>query len=114
MVFSKRQGLVTDRKKEEIARTIAQRNAMERSAVFLPHGSRLFEVEAGWESLMLMKAEGTMRCDTLSMLEAGLRNPDVRSLFVPLKALMTVDDIEKICRRNGAAKTIFKETGEKA
>lgn len=100
---------MTGRVLDDVALTVAQQNAMERSCVFLPHGSRLFQVEQGWESTMIRKDPNVTTCDTILSFEAALRDPDCKVIFIPTGALMTGGDIEKVCQRNGATKTIFQE-----
>jgi hypothetical protein len=94
---------------EKMAAVVAQQNAMERSCKFLPHGSRLFEIEQGWESLTVSRDEGVAVADSLLSLERALRDPENKIIFIPLGALMTDQDIEKVCQRNAAVRTIFKE-----
>jgi hypothetical protein len=94
---------------EMTAAVAAQQKAMERSFRLLPHGSRLFETEQGWESLTISRGEGVATADTLLSLEQALRNPENKIIFIPLGALMTDQDIEKVCHRNAAVRTIFKE-----
>jgi hypothetical protein len=94
---------------EEVAAAVAQQKAMERGPVFLPHGSRLFHVPSGWEANMIKHDKAVTSCETLLELEAGLKNPDVKVMFIPLNALMTEQDIEKVCHRNGVTKTLYKE-----
>ena len=101
-------------KLEALGLYAAQQNAMQRSCRFLPHGGRLFAVESGWESAMIKKEEGTAQCGTLLTLEAALRDPDVRVIFLPLGARVADADIERLCHRNGAAKTLFREVEKKA
>jgi hypothetical protein len=94
---------------KDVAVAAAQQNAMERGCKFLPHGSRLFDVEQGWESTMIRGDKGVLVADTLLTLEAALQNADNKVIFIPLGALMTEKDIEKLCQRNAIAKTLFKE-----
>ena len=93
----------------EVAAVVAQQNAMERGCVFLPHGCRLFKVEEGWESAMIRNDKGVAACDTLLVLEEALRNPEAKIIFIPEGAMITGQDIEKICQRNGVTKTLFRE-----
>lgn len=93
----------------DVAVVAAQQNAMERGCKFLPHGSRLFEVEQGWESITINSDKKVAVADTLLTLESALRNPQNKVIFIPMGALMTDRDIEKICQRNAAVRTIFKE-----
>ena len=93
----------------DVAVAAAQQNAMERRCTFLPHGCRLFEVEQGWESAMIAKDRGVTVADTLLTLEEALRDPAKKVIFLPLGALMTDQDIEKLCHRNAIVKTFFKE-----
>lgn len=114
MVFSgiKHRGMPS-KTMDEVASVVAQKNAMERPFRTLAHGCRLFQVEKGWESAMLGRDLGIARCDSLLSFEAALRNPDVRSIFIPLGAPVSEKDIEKICHRNGVGKMLFREV-EKA
>ncbi|MCE9507825.1 MAG: hypothetical protein K8R48_05865 [Alphaproteobacteria bacterium] len=93
----------------KVAVEVAHQNAMERGCKFLPHGSRLFTVEQGWESAIISKDKGVAVADTLLTLEAALRNPENKVIFIPLDAAMTEGDIEKLCQRNAITKTLFKE-----
>lgn len=94
---------------DDVAVAVAQENAMERGPTFLPHGCRLFRTEQGWESNMIKRDKGVSSCETLLELEAALRDPDVKILFIPLNAIIADADIEKVCQRNGVSKTLFKE-----
>ena|SRR3989304_2931512 len=93
----------------EVAASVAHQNAMGRGCKFMPHGSRLFEVEQGWESAMISSDKNAAVADTLLALEAALREPENKVIFIPIDALMTDKDIEKLCRRNAIIKTLFKE-----
>lgn len=94
---------------EQAGIAAAQQNAMERSVKFLPHGCRLFEVEQGWESTMINRDKSVLVADTLLSLESALRDPENKVIFIPLDALMTDKDIEKLCQRNAIVKTFFRE-----
>lgn len=82
---------------------------MERGTRFLAHGSRLFSVSSGWESDMIRQDKGVASCGSMLALEEAMRDEDVRVIFIPHDAMLTDADIEKICERNGATKTLFKE-----
>ena len=92
-----------------VALAAAQLKAMERGCKFLPHGCRLFEVEQGWESTMINRDKSVAVADTLLTLESALRDPENKIIFIPMGALMTDQDIEKLCQRNAIIKTFFKE-----
>ena len=94
---------------DDLAVTIAQQKAMERGPTFLPHGCRLFRVDAGWEGNMIRRDKGVASCATLLELEDALRNEAVKVVFIPLEALFSDAEIEKLCQRNGVTKTLFKE-----
>jgi hypothetical protein len=94
---------------EKTASAAAQQNAMERSCKFLPHGCRLFDVEQGWESITISRDKNVAVADTLLVLEQALRDPEKKIIFIPLGALITDQDIEKLCQRNAIVKTFFKE-----
>ncbi|HYD19391.1 MAG TPA: hypothetical protein VEF76_13020 [Patescibacteria group bacterium] len=96
-------------KLEEVAAEVAQQKAMERGPLFLPHGCRLFQVTSGWEANMIRHDKGVVSCETLLELEAGLQDPGAKVLFIPLNAIIVDKDVEKLCQRNGVAKTLFKE-----
>ncbi len=101
--------LMSTEELEQVGAAVAQQNAMERGLVFLPHGCRLFKVGSGWESDMIKRDKGVASCETLLELEAALKNPDVKVLFIPVNAIIAEKDIEKVCQRNGVTKTLFKE-----
>ncbi|MBU6474625.1 MAG: hypothetical protein KGL10_06940 [Alphaproteobacteria bacterium] len=94
---------------EKTASVAAQQNAMERGCKFLPHGCRLFPVEQGWESTAISRDKSVSVVGTLLELEEAMRDPDVKVVFIPLDAMMTDADIEKICQRNAAVRTFFRE-----
>lgn len=94
---------------EQLTVAVAQQNAMARGCIFLPHGSRLFAVHEGWESQAIAEGENVAVCDTISSLEAAVEDSDVKVIFLPIAFSVTNEDIEKICLRNGATKTLFKE-----
>ena len=93
----------------DVAASVAHQNAMERGCKFLPHGCRLFEAEQGWESTMICSDKNVAVADTLMTLEAALRDSENKVIFIPMGALMTDHDIEKLCLRNGVTRTLFKE-----
>lgn len=109
---SDEQGGVPSDTLNDVAVAVAQKNAMGRGGRTLQHGTRLFPVASGWESKVIAADQGVAVADTLLVLEAAFKNPDVKVIFVPHDALMTDGDIEKICARNGATRTIFRETKE--
>ncbi len=94
---------------DEVAYIIAQQKAMERGGLTLSHGCRLFRTVAGWESAALRKDPDMRSCETLLDLEAALRDTETLVIFIPQGAMMTDEDIAKVCRRNGVTKTLFKE-----
>ena len=95
---------------EKTASVAAQQNAMERGCKFLPHGCRLFPVEQGWESKSIANDENVSVVSTLLQLEEVMKNAGSKLVFIPLDAMMTDADIEKICQRNATVRTFFKET----
>lgn len=92
------------------AAAVAHQNAMGRGCIFLPHGTRMFRVEKGWESSAVRSDPDTFVVSTLLELEAALRDLSCRVVFLPSDAMMTDADIEKLCRRHGVTKTLFRET----
>lgn len=93
-----------------IAAAVAHQNAMSRSCMLLPHGSRMFMLMKGWESDVVRNDPDTFVASTLLELEAALRDLSCKVVFLPLDAMMTDSDIERLCRRHGVSKTLFKET----
>ena len=93
----------------EVADLIACREAMSGSVLHLGHGSRLFYVPQGWESRRLESMAQVVRCHTMMDLEAALRDENIKVIFLPHDAMMSQGDVEKICQRNAAVKTIFWE-----
>lgn len=96
-------------KMREVASALAQQNAMARGPRFLDHGSRLFIVEKGWESQAIRETAQAAVCGSLLDLEQALRAADTMVILIPHDALVTDADIEKLCARNAAARTIFRE-----
>ena len=96
----------------EVADLVACREAMAGGALHIGHGSRLFYVPRGWESRRLTGMAGVVQCDTMLSLEAAVRDENTMVIFLPYDAMMSQGDIEKICRRNAAVKTIFWEVRE--
>lgn len=94
---------------DKVGSAAAQQNAMARGCKFLPHGCRLFEVEQGWESDMISRDKTIVVADTLLSLESALRDPESKVIFIPVDALMTDADVEKLCQRNAIIKTFFRE-----
>jgi deoxyribodipyrimidine photolyase-like uncharacterized protein len=97
---------------KEVGAAVAQQKAMERGPKFLPHGCRLFEVASGWESNMIRRDKGVATAATMLELEDAIRAEGVKVVFIPVNAMVTASDIEKICQRNGVTKTLFKEVRE--
>jgi hypothetical protein len=93
----------------KVAVEVAHQNAMGRGGKFMPHGTRLFMVEQGWESVMISGDKGVAVANTLLTLESALRDPENKVIFIPIDAAMTEGDIEKLCQRNAITKTLFKE-----
>lgn len=96
----------------EVADLIASREAMSGGPLHVGHGSRLFYVPVGWESRRLGGMAEVVRCHTMLELEEALRDENIRVIFLPQDAMMSQGDIEKICQRNAAIKTIFWEARE--
>lgn len=92
-----------------LAALVAQMSAAERPFRFLPHGGKLFCLRSGWEAEVVRAEKGVAYADTLLSFEAALRDHEILSIFVPKDALMAESDIEKLCRRNGVGKNIFRE-----
>ena len=109
MALPRKSYLMSTDTMDEVAAVVAQKNAMDQGCIFLPHGSRLFTVEKGWQSQAIRRDRGVATSETLMAFEAALRNPDVKVIFLPADALVTDDDIRRICQRNGVTKTLFKE-----
>jgi hypothetical protein len=97
---------------EELAAFVAQQDAMRHGIRFLPHGGRLFTVPRGWQAGVLRGNPAITACETLLELDAALQDADTKVVFIPAEALITEQDVEKLCLRNGVAKTIFREWGE--
>lgn len=94
---------------KKTADVVAQQKAMEGPCRFLPHGCRLFSIESGWESRHIAADPKVATAASMLDLEAALRDENIKVIFIPADAMMADADIEKICRRNGATKTLFKE-----
>lgn len=102
-------GLLSTETMDKVGAHVAQQNAMAQSGKTLGAGSRLFTVEAGWQSGMISKDAHVRTCESLLELEEAFAAPDVKVVFIPLGAMMAEGDIEKVCARHGTTRTIFKE-----
>lgn len=91
-----------------LALAAAQQEAMAGPMRQLPHGSRLFTVPAGWQSRVIA-AEAPNPCTTLMALDKAMRDESTAVIFIPFDAMMTDDDIERVCQRHGVVKTLFRE-----
>lgn len=88
---------------------LAQQAAMEGPVQHLSHGTRLFMVASGWQAQAIAADAGTLTCTNLRELDAAMQDETKRVIFLPQRAMMTAEDIEKVCRRHGATKTLFWE-----
>lgn len=88
---------------------LAQQEGMAGSQKFLAHGSRLFRVPAGWQGNALANDAGVAQCANLRELDAAVRDENKPVIFLPADAMMTEEDIEKVCQRHGVVKTLFWE-----
>jgi hypothetical protein len=87
----------------------AQIKAMQGQTVFLPHGSRLFLVAPGWETKTIAADRHVATCKTVMEFQSAMQDENVQIVFVPADALLQQADIERVCQRCAAAKTIFAE-----
>ena len=95
---------------EDLARVIAQHNAMSRGTRFLPHGTRLFEIECGWEAFSLESGPDiAVRVESRREFETAVKNPDQTVIFIPRSCPLSLEEIEKICQRHGITKTLYLE-----
>ena len=94
---------------EQVAAIVAQQNAMEGQVLFLPHGSRLFTLDQGWETASIAAQSGVAQADSMLTLDEAMRDAEVKVIFIPASARLSDADIEKVCQRNGATKTLFRE-----
>ncbi len=95
---------------KDLARVIAQRNAMSRGMRMLPHGSRLYEIECGWESFVLETGpDAAVRVLNRREFEDAIKDPEQAVIFIPLMCPLSLEEIEKICQRHGITKTLYQE-----
>ena len=92
-----------------VTQATAQIKAMQGQTVFLPHGSRLFFVAPGWETKTIAADRHVATCKTIMEFQSAMRDEKVRVVFIPADALLVQEDIERVCQRGSAAKTIFSE-----
>lgn len=93
-----------------VARQTARLRAMETGPVeILPHGTRLYFVDKGWESSIIEGDPNVRTVATLRALEEAFKDPEVGTVFVPKGALVTLDGLTRICRKYAAPKVIYKE-----
>lgn len=93
-----------------VARQAARIRAMEAGPMeILPHGSRLYFVDNGWETSIIEGDPNVRTVATLRAFEAAFKDPEVGTIFVPKGALVTLAGLTRICRRYAASKVIYKE-----
>ncbi len=88
---------------------LAQQEGMAGRQKFLAHGSRLFRVPSGWQGKALAGDAGVAVCANLRELDSAVRDENKPVIFLPADAMMTEEDIEKVCQRHGVVKTLFWE-----
>lgn len=94
-----------------ITEMLAEQTVLKSEYKIMPHGSRLITVQPGWEMDYLVKNNPDAVKDTLRGLEAALQNPDIKTIFMTRAALMTENDIVRVCQRNPTPKTLVREGG---
>lgn len=94
---------------KRVALSVAQQDAMQGPVRLLSHGSRLFAVPHGWQSRLIGGEEAIPACRSILELEEAMQDENTPVLFIPFDAMMTDADIEKVSRRNGVVKTLFRE-----
>ncbi len=92
-----------------LAPLLAELEALAGAVRFLPHGSRLFRLPAGWQAAAFLQRLDVARCQTLLDLDAALQDENRPVIFLAKDAMMTENDIEKLCQRHGVTKTLFWE-----
>lgn len=71
--------------------------------------STLYEIPAGWESLMIARDPAVTVAKTGFALEDAFVNPDVKTIFVPRSSALTATVIRRVCARHGQGKTVYFE-----
>lgn len=94
---------------QKVASAAAMQDAMAGSCRMLSHGSRLFAVPHGWQSRAVAEGGDVLSCCSMLELEDAMQDENRPVIFIPFDAMMTDADIEKITRRNGVTKTLFRE-----
>lgn len=93
----------------DLTQIVAEQAIFRSQYKILPHGSRLFTVNPGWEMDYLLAANPDAVRDTLRGLEGALRDPEIKTIFMSRAALMSDDDIMHVCARNGVPKNLVRE-----
>lgn len=86
----------------------AQAHAADRAAKFLAGGCLLLKVLRGWEAQAVRFSPHTVVCLSEVELTDGLNGPS-RMVFVPLESALSDQDIERICAKLHASKSVYKE-----
>jgi hypothetical protein len=103
-------GAAADSNIEIVARQAARLRAMESGPMeILPHGTRLYFVDKGWESSIIEGDPNVRTVATLRAFEEAFKDPEVGTVFVPKGALVTLDGLTRICRKYAVPKVIYKE-----
>ncbi|MBL1148428.1 MAG: hypothetical protein HND56_00305 [Pseudomonadota bacterium] len=107
---SRDKAAATERNIDIVARQAARLRAMEAGPMeILPHGSRLYFVDKGWETSIIEGDPNVRTAATLRTFEEAFKDPEVGTIFVPEGALVTLAGVTRICRRYAVSKVIYKE-----
>jgi hypothetical protein len=93
---------------QELLKLLARR----RATAGVPHregGSTLYEIPAGWESLMIARDPAVCVVKTGFSLEDAFVDPAVKTIFVPRSSALTATVVKRVCARHGQGKTVFLE-----
>ena len=95
---------------QTIAQSAARLRVMETMPYeTLPHGTRLYFVDKGWESSIIDGDPNVREVTNLRDFEEALCDTDIKTIFISEGALVTQSKLKQICKRNAATKVIYME-----
>lgn len=73
-------------------------------------GSTIFRVGPGWEAEQVKGERRVCAVTTATELREAMEDPDTVTLYIPHKAALTMEMVERILRLSSLDKTLFWET----
>lgn len=94
---------------ETLLSKIARTQLTEDSFLGEVFGSNIFRVEKGWEAEQVKSARNVSKVTSTTELRAAMEDPEVVTIYIPQKAALTMEMVEKVLKQSSLDKTLFWE-----